>query len=131
MKLKTTVVGEEIPRLTKIAHSEINPTARNPIHTNDFARERGLRGALVGGSIVLGYAVQMLYNHFGEKWYYHGKIKVNFIGGGVVNGDTVEAHGIVKSIQTEAGGDRVTIEIWLDNKSSGNKSLIGEASCLI
>lgn len=129
--LKTAVIGEEIPTLTKKAYAHIDPQARNPIHTNDFARERGMRGALVGGSILLGYVMEMLYNYFGEKWLEHGKIKVSFIGGGALNDDTVVAHGVFKTIEQEAAGEKVTLEVWLDNQSTGNKIIVGEANCIL
>lgn len=129
--LKTAVIGEEIPTLTRKAYAHIDPQARNPIHTDDFAREHGMRGALVGGSIMLGYVLEALYGYFGEKWLSHGKIKVSYIGGGMVNGDTVVTHGIVKSVEKEAMGDRVTLEVWLDNQTTGNKTVVGEASCIL
>lgn len=43
------MVGEEIPSLTKTAFMPIDPEARNVIHTDDYAKRFGLRGALVGG----------------------------------------------------------------------------------
>lgn len=130
-ELKTAVIGKEIPSLTKKAYAHIDPQARNPIHTDDFARERGMRGALVGGSILLGYILEMLYDYFSEKWLSQGKIKVSFISGGAVNGDTVIAHGMVKSVEKEAAGDRVTLDVWLDNQTTGNKIVVGEASCIL
>jgi acyl dehydratase len=128
-KVQTVKVGGEIPGLTKTAYMPIDPQGRNPIHTDDFAREHGMRGALIGGSTLLSYVLEMLYNHFGQNWLYHGKIKVSFIGGGAVNGDVVTAHGRVTGVETEAGGTRVKLDVWLENQM-GNKIVVGEASCL-
>lgn len=127
-KVKTVRVGEEIPTLTKTAYMPIDPQGRNPIHTDDFARERGMRGALIGGSTLLSYVLEMLYNHFGPNWLYHGKIKVSFIGGGAVNGDVVTAHGRVTGVEIEADGTRVRLDVWLENQTD-NKIVAGEASC--
>jgi hypothetical protein len=88
-----------------------------------------MRGALIGGSTLLSYVLEMLYNHFGQNWLYHGKIKVSFIGGGAVNGDVVTAHGRVTGVEPEAGGSRVKLDVWLENQM-GNKIVVGEASCI-
>ncbi len=127
-KMKTVKAGEEILTLTKTAYMPIDPQGRNPIHTDDFAREHGMRGALIGGSTLLSYVLEILYNHFGPNWLYRGKIKVSFIGGGAVNGDVVTAHGRVTGVETEANGTRVMLDVWLENQT-GNKIVVGEASC--
>ena len=98
---RTLGVGEEIPDLTKTAFMPIDPQARNVIHTDDYAKRFGMRGALVGGSILLSYVLEMLYNYFGQNWLHHGKINVSFIGGGAINGDVLTAHGLVTSAKQE------------------------------
>jgi acyl dehydratase len=126
---KNIQVGQEIPGLTKTAFMPIEEDARNPIHTEDYAKEHGMRGALVAGSTLLSYMLEMLYNTFGEKWLSHGKINISFIGGGALNGDQVTVHGKGKSIEPQDGGDRITLDIWMENQS-GVKIMVGEASCL-
>jgi len=126
---KTIKVGEEIPSLTKTAYMPIDPEARNVIHTDDFAREFGMRGALIGGSTLLSYILQMLYNYFGENWLYQGKIKVSFIGGGAVNGDVVTAHGLVTAIEPDEAGTPLKLDVWLENQMQ-EKIVVGEASCI-
>jgi len=128
-KVRTVQVGEEIPSLTKTAYMPIDPQARNPIHTDDYARQFGLRGALIGGSTLLSYVLEMLFNYFGEKWLYHGKIGVSFIGGGAINGDLLTAHGLVTAIETEEAGTRIKLDIWMENQT-GAKVVVGEASCI-
>jgi acyl dehydratase len=122
-------IGDEIPSLTKSAFAPVAEDARNPIHTDEYAREHGLRGALVPGSTLLSYVLEMLYGHFGEKWLYHGRIKVSFIGGGAVNGDELTAHGTIKTVDDNASDRRLHLDVWMVNQA-GDKVLVGEASCI-
>jgi len=121
--------GEEIPGLTKTAYMPIDPNTRNVIHTDEYARDSGMRGALIGGSTLLSYVLEMLYNYFGENWQYHGRINVSFIGGGAVNGDVVTAHGLVKAVEQEEAGTRLKLDVWLENLDRA-KIVVGEASCI-
>ena len=121
-------VGEEIPGMTKTAYMPIDPDGRNPIHTDDYAREHGMRGALIGGSTLLSYILEMLYNYFGQNWLYQGKISVSYIGGGAVNGDVVNAHGAITSVEQEEAGTRVHLDVWMENQV-GDKIVVGTASC--
>jgi acyl dehydratase len=122
-------IGDEIPSLTKKAYAPIEEGAYNPIHKDDYAREKGLRGALIPGSILLSYVLEMLYNYFGEKWLHHGKINISFIGGGAINGDVLTVRGLVKSIHSGEAGMRANLEVWMINQR-GEKIVIGEASCI-
>lgn len=122
-------IGEEIPSLTKTASMPINPQGRNLIHTDEYAKEFGLRGALIGGSILLSYVLEMLYNHFGQNWLHHGKINVSFIGGGAVNGDVLMAHGLVTLVERDEAGTRLHLNVWMENQT-GAKILVGQASCI-
>jgi len=88
-----------------------------------------MRGALVAGSTLLSYMLEMLYNTFGEKWLSQGKINISFIGGGALNGDQITVLGKAKSIDPQDGGDRITLDIWMENQN-GVKIMVGEASCL-
>lgn len=126
---KNIQVGQEIPGLTKTAFMPIEEDARNPIHTEEYAKKHGMRGALVAGSTLLSYMLEMLYNTFGEKWLSHGKINISFIGGGALNGDQITVHGMAKSIDPQEGGTRITLDIWMENQN-GVKIMVGEASCL-
>jgi len=126
---KTIRVGEEIPSLTKTAYMPIDLEGRNPIHTDDYAKEHGMRGALIGGSTLLSYVLEMLYNYFDQNWFYYGKTNVSFIGGGAINGDVVTAHGMVKSAEQEEAGTRLYLDVWMENQT-GDKIVVGEASCI-
>jgi hypothetical protein len=122
-------IGQEIPVLSKTAFTPIEQDARNPIHTEEYAQKHGMRGALVPGSTLLSYMLEMLYNTFGEKWLNAGRINVSFIGGGALNDDRITAHGRVKAIDSGEDGDRIRLELWMDNQK-GIKIMVGEASCL-
>jgi len=122
-------VGEEIPSLTKTAYMPIDPDARNVIHTDDYAKEFGMRGALVGGSTLLSYVLEMLYNYFGQNWLYHGKIKTSFIGGGAINGDVITTHGLFTKVEPGDTGTRLKLDVWMENQNQ-DKIVVGEASCI-
>ena len=126
---RTMKAGAEIPPLTKTAFMSSDVGVRNPIHADDYAREHGMRGALVGGSILLSYVLEMLYNYFGQDWLCDGKISVSFIGGGAINGDVVTAHGLVTSTEQEEAGTRINLDIWMENQT-GAKIVVGKASCI-
>ncbi len=122
-------IGDEIPSLTKTAFMTIEQDARNPIHTDDYAKRFGMRGALVGGSTLLSYILEMLYSYFGLNWFTYGKIKVSFIGGGAINGDIVTARGLINKIEPEEAGDRLILDIWMERESQ-DKIVVGEATCI-
>jgi len=127
---KSFKVGQEIPCLTKTAFMPMTSDQRNAIHTDDYAKEFGMRGALIGGSTLLSYVLEMLYHTFGENWFYHGKIKTSFIGGGAINGDALTAHGVVIAVEPEKIGNRLMLDIWMENQKKG-KILVGNASCIL
>ncbi|MBW2061269.1 MAG: MaoC family dehydratase [Deltaproteobacteria bacterium] len=121
--------GQEIPSLIKTAYMPIDPDERNPIHTDDYAKKYGMRGALVGGAILLSYVLEMLYNYFGQNWLYYGKINVSFVGGGAINGDVVTSHGLITALEPEEAGTRLKLDVWLENQDQ-SKIVVGEASCI-
>ena len=126
---KQIEIGIEISTLTKTAYNPIEEDARNPIHTPDYAKKHGMRGALVGGSTLLSYVLEMLYDYFGQNWLTQGKISVKYIGGGAINGDVVTAHGMIKQREEQENGAQVTLDVWLENQKN-EKIVVGEASCL-
>jgi hypothetical protein len=127
---KSLKVGDEIPSLTQIAYMPIDPNSHNVIHTDEYARDFGMRGALIGGSTLLSYVLEMLYNYFGQDWFYHGKIKASFIGGGAINGDIVTAHGVIKAIEKGIDSTKLIVDVYLENQMQ-QKIVVGEASCVM
>lgn len=122
-------VGREIPSLTKTAYMPMKAIERNVIHTDEYAKEFGMRGALIGGSTLLSYALEMLYRFFGKNWFYHGRITSSFIGGGAINGDKLTAHGIITAVEHVDAGCRISLDIWMVNQEE-KKILVGTASCI-
>ncbi len=121
--------GQEIPSLTRIARMPGNREVINPVHEDEYAKQFGLRGALIGGTTLLALVVEMLFLYFGQNWLYHGKIKTSFIGGGAIDGDELTAHGKISGINSEQEGTRVELEVWLENQNQ-EKIVVGQASCI-
>ena len=124
------IVDHEIPQLTKTAFMPIRSDERNAIHNDDYAKEFGMRGALIGGSTLLSYVLEMLYNAFGKNWFYHGKIKASFIGGGAINGDVLTAHGLITASEPVEAGTQMTLDVWMENQKQ-EKIVVGTASCIL
>ncbi|MFH1488565.1 MAG: hypothetical protein ABII06_06660, partial [Pseudomonadota bacterium] len=82
-------IGRELPPFDKTAFMPESDHEVTAMHDDEYAQSRGFRGNLVGGSLLLGYVVQMLYKHFGAHWMSRGKIDVSFIGGGAITGDSL------------------------------------------
>ena len=122
-------IGQEIPIITRVVKMPDNTDNLNPVHSDEYARNLGLRGALVGGSTLLSFMLEMMLGHFGHNWLTHGKIKVSYIGGGAIEGDVLKVHALVKDIKEEDRSRRVFLELWLENQMQ-EKILVGEASCL-
>lgn len=124
-------IGTEIPRLDKIAHMPGFDHEITAIHDDEYAKSRGFRGNLVGGSLLLGYVLQMLYKHFGSDWMTYGTIDVSFIGAGAISGDKLRASGILTEKKEEESGMRLFLDVGLDNLTTGKKIVVGRAGCLI
>jgi hypothetical protein len=124
-------IGDEIPSLTKTATMRDWTGESSRIHEDSYAKKVGLRGAILGGSILYSYLVEMLYGYFGDMWFNHGEASVSFIGGGVIAGDRVIMKGVIKDKKPEDFGTRLFLDIWMDNETNGKKAVVGTASCLV
>jgi hypothetical protein len=124
-------IGDEIPSLTKIATMREWTGESSRIHEDSYAKKVGLRGAILGGSILYSYLVEMLYGYFGDIWFNHGEASVSFIGGGIIAGDRVIMKGVIKDKKPEDFGTRLFLDIWMDNETNGKKAVVGTASCLV
>lgn len=122
-------LGQEIPSLTRVARLKADPEALNPIHEDEYAKNYGLRGALVPGSALLACILEMLFLYFGPNWLYHGRIRASFIGGGAIGGDVLTARGLVTGKTQEEAGARVELDVWLENQNR-EKIVVGQASCI-
>lgn len=126
-----TEIGKAIPSLTKTAHMPDFDYPITAIHDDDYAKSRGFRGNLVGGSFLAGYVLQMLYRYFGRSWTAGGTIDVSFIGGGAISGDAVEAKGRIIDKVQDSSETRLFLDVKLENLTTGKTILVGKASCLI
>jgi len=124
-------IGDEIPSLTKIATMREWTGETSRIHEDSYAKKIGMRGAILGGSILYSYLVEMLYSYFGDQWFNHGEASVSFIGGGVIAGDTVIMKGVIKDEKPDDLGTRLSLDIWMENETNGKKAVVGTASCLV
>lgn len=124
-------IGSKIPAHQKIAYAPIYENEVTTMHYDEHAQKRGFRGNLVGGSLLLGYTLQMLYKYFGADWMKYGTIDVSYIGGGAITGDQLEANGIITAKEQDDSGVKLFLDVWLDNTATGKKILVGKASCLV
>jgi len=122
-------LGQEIPRLTRIVRLTADPEGLNPIHQEEYAKQFGLRGALVPGATLLACLLEMLLRFFGANWLYHGRIKTSFIGGGAISGDMLTAAGRVTGKIPVENGTRIELDVWLENQRQ-EKIVVGQASCV-
>jgi acyl dehydratase len=70
----------------------------------------------------------MMVQFCGEGFIRGGRISVAFIKP-VLAGETLTAHGRIKSREQEGGKTRVTVEVWCANQD-GVKTMVGTASGL-
>lgn len=122
--------GHEIPSLIKKAR--LNPPPGGypwgSPHNEEYAKSIGFRGALIPGAKTLAYVLEMLVNFFGQEWMRTGKIAVKFIGGGVIDGETVTCKGTVREKKKEDSKTILILDVWMENEL-GQKVIVGEASC--
>lgn len=55
---------------------------------------------------------------------------MSFIGGGVVDGETVTVKGIIKDKQMENSRIRLVLDVWMENEE-GQKVIVSSASGLV
>ena len=128
---KQVEIDDEIPGLTKTATLREWTGESSRIHEDTYAKQMGMRGAILGGSTLYSYLLEMLYSYFGDNWFNHGEASVSFIGGGVIHGDRVLMNGVIKDKKIEDSGTRLFLDIWMENETSGNKVVVGKASCVM
>ena len=128
---KEIEIGYQLSSLTKVAAMPEWSGTSSRIHEDSYAKSMGMRGALLGGSMLYSYLIDMVYRFFGDAWFSHGEASVSFIGGGVIPGDKVIMKGIVADKKPEDSGARLFLDIWMENETTGNRVVVGKASCLV
>lgn len=125
--------GAEIAPLAKTIYQRALAEVvfgKDSIHNDDYTRDAGYPGALVSAYVLAGYMSEPMVRLFGESWFVSGKIALSFIGKGVQQGDKVTIGGRVTDVEPEAGGLRVSLELWLE-KAAGERPVLGRASGLL
>jgi acyl dehydratase len=101
-------------------------------HTDPEAaiRRIGMATPIASGRVQLTFATEALRRFFGAEIFNHtGTLDMRFVKP-VVDGDTITVHGFVTELATEAGGTRVTLEVWCENHT-GAKTALGTGSAVI
>lgn len=97
------------------------------IHTDDeFARGKGLPGAVVQGGQIVGYLNEMLVRALGQGYLEGGEISVVFVKS-ALSGDSLSTRATVTQRREEDGRTRVECEVWVENQR-GEKLAVGTAS---
>lgn len=133
MSAKDVRVGSEIPPLRKVAYQRLlheQVFSDTSIHNTEYARSKGYAGALVSGYVLGCYVSEMLVNFFGRSWLRGGKLEVNFVNGGVQDGDEVVCRGIVVERIEEEAGVRLNLDIRME-KGQGVEVVVGTASGIV
>ena len=100
------------------------------IHTDDeFARKKGLPGAVVQGGQVVGYLNEMMLRALGQGYVEGGEISVVFVKSALA-GDTLYTRGTVKEERQTNGRAQIEYEVWVENQR-GEKLAVGNASGLL
>jgi len=132
-------VGDEVPSLTKtITQESINlfegssgRTGPSQFTDEGVARERlGTRGTVASGRMTLSFTMELLRHYFGRDVYNRtGMADVRFLRP-VRPGDTVTLTGKVSDISREANGNRVTVEVSIQNQN-GETTGAGRGSAVV
>jgi len=97
------------------------------IHTDDeFARSKGLPGAVVQGGQIVGYINEMLVRAFGQGYIEGGEISVVFIKS-ALSGDNLSTRATLTQRREENGRIILDCEVWVENQM-GEKLAVGTAS---
>jgi acyl dehydratase len=100
------------------------------IHTDDeFARNKGLPGAVVQGGQVVGYLNEMMLRALGRGYVEGGEISVVFVKS-ALSGDVLNTRGTLKEERMANGRTQVEFEVWVENQR-GEKLAVGNASGLL
>jgi acyl dehydratase len=122
--------GQEIPSTRKRAYQRALDESRfasNSIHNDEYTRRHGYAGALMSAYVLCGYMSEPLVKFFGLRWFEDGSLALNFINGGVQQGDAITCRGRVTKTSTTSSGERHELTIWMQ-KDDGTCVVSGHAS---
>ena len=123
----------EFPRIEKqITLDKMKKYTGGPpgIHTDDeFARKKGLPGAVVQGGQIVGYLNEMMMSSLGQGYLEGGEISVVFVKS-AKSGDVLHTRAEVKEQREVGGRKQIECEVWVENQL-GEKLAVGTASGLL
>lgn len=123
----------QIPTIEKRAYQRALDESRfaaNSIHNDEYTRRHGYAGALMSAYVLCGYMAELLVKFYGPSWLTGGSLAVNFINGGVQQGDSIRCGGEVVDSVVEPSGVRHELAIWME-KDGGKRVIAGTASGII
>ncbi len=129
-------VGYELEPVAQLLTPEMSkdfsgwPDWRN-FHTDEeIAKDIGFPSLLAQGALVACYISKMCLGFFGERWFTHGELKVQFKKP-VFTPHRISAQGRLANRSKDAGGGtRITLEVWVEDEA-GQKVQTGTASCVV
>ncbi len=137
MNFDAIAIGDPIPSIEKhITQDMINRWAEvstdfNPLHVDpEFAKKTRFGGTIAHGHIALSFLCEMLHGWLGKGWLSGGRLlEVKFVAP-IRPGYTVAAKGTVVEKRSEAGGNVVKGEIFIENQD-GEKCVVGYAEGVV
>jgi hypothetical protein len=120
----------QIPTIEKRAYQRALDESRfaaNSIHNDDYTRQHGYAGALMSAYVLCGYMAELLVKFYGPSWLIGGSLAVNFINGGVQQGNAIRCGGEVVESVAVPTGMRHELAIWME-KEGGKRVIAGTAS---
>ena len=138
-EIKTFTIGDEIPSLIKnMTQEAINLFEGSSGDTgpSQFTDEEtakgvlGTSGTVASGRMSLTFAIEMLRRYFGPDVYnQRGTMDLRFLRP-VRPGDTITFSGVISSVEREANGSRVQIEITATNQK-GDTTAVGQGGAIV
>jgi hypothetical protein len=127
---QTVPARVQIPTIEKRAYQRAldeSSFAANSIHNDDYTRQHGYAGALMSAYVLCGYMAELLVKFYGPSWLLGGSLAVNFINGGVQQGNSIRCGGEVVESVAGPAGMRHELAIWME-KEGGKRVITGTAS---
>ncbi|MCL5962608.1 MAG: MaoC family dehydratase [Chloroflexi bacterium] len=117
--------GYELPSLKKVA---LNTWAaeKGSIHDDEEARKHGFAGGLVLGATSFAYVTELMISSFGPPYFETGRLKLQYARP-VYSSQDITVKGVVERIEPEEGGQRIHLEVWIENPA-GDRCVRGTAS---
>lgn len=83
--------------------------AENSIHNDAVAKEIGMRGGTIPGTVHLNHFVPVIMDRWGRRWYEHGSISMFYTFA------TTDREDVRAVMNEPAAGDNVKVDAWVEN----------------